>query len=80
MCQPRWRLRVRRPVARGALDAIEHGEQASVVAGPALQQAPLAQQCLVRRLYGGLTGVLGDVSGQEALLDEQVDQRPNRIV
>ena len=62
--------------ATRALDAFHNAEEPGIFRQPALQQAPLAQQRLVRRLDGCLAGVLGDIGGQQALLDEMLDQWP----
>ena len=74
--EPGGILAVGRPVAAGALDAIHHAEETGVVRQPALQQAPLSQQRLVRGLDGLLARVLGNVGGEQPLLDEMLDQRP----
>src|SRR5262249_1201812 len=62
------------PRLGGALDAIEHAELTGVLGQPALQQTPLPQQGLVRRLDGDLAAD-GNVGGEQALIDEMIDQR-----
>ena len=75
VCEPGAVAVVRGPIAARALDALQHGKQPGIFCQPALQQAPLPQQRLVRRLDGFLAGVLGNIGSEQALLDEVLDQR-----
>ena len=72
--QPIRRVGISRPFERGLLHALEGRERRKVIIEPALQQAPLTEQGLVRRLDCGLTCLLRDIGGQKALLDEQINQ------
>jgi hypothetical protein len=73
--EPRAVAIIRRPIAAGALDAFQHAEEHGILGEPSLQQAPLPQQGLVRRLDRGLAGVLVHICRQQALLDQMLDQR-----
>ena len=65
-----------RPVAARALDALEHGKQSGVFGKPPVQQAPLPQQRLVRRLDGGFASLFVHVGREQTLLHQMLDQRP----
>ena len=67
---------VRRPIAARPFDALQHGKQSGVFGEPSLQQAPLPQQRLVRRLDGGFARLFVDIGGEQPLLDEVLNQRP----
>lgn len=49
--------------------AVQHGELPCSLGERSLQEAPLPQHRLVRRLYLGLTGVLVDIRSEQALFD-----------
>src|SRR5262249_44142498 len=61
------------PISRRTFDAVHDSEQPAIFGKPALEQAPLTQQRLMHRLYGHLASALGNISGQKALLDKQID-------
>jgi hypothetical protein len=56
------------------LDTVEHCQERCILPEPALQQAPLSQQRLVRWL-DRLFLATRDIGRQQPLLDEKIDER-----
>ena len=77
--EPGGGLAVRSPIAGCALDAVHDAQKTGILRQPALQHAPLPQQCFMRRLDRLLARVclvFGDVGGKQTLLDEMLDKGP----
>ena len=83
MREPGVAARVGVPVARRALDALQRRQQAEILFQPAVEQAPLPQQRLVRRLDRRFASLLAGlrvardtrVGRKQPLLDQKIDQR-----
>ncbi len=75
MGEPGRVLAARLPIARGAPDAFERRQGRRVLDEPSLQQSPLPEQCLMCWLDRDLAGARGDVSCEQPLLDQKLDER-----
>ena len=74
MGEPGGVFAVGSPIPRRALDAFYDTEEPGVFRQSTMEQAPLPQQRLVRRLDRMLARVFSDIGGEPALLDKMQDQ------
>src|SRR5208283_2703659 len=76
MREPGRRARIGIPIAGAALDPLKRRQPGKILREPALQQPPLTQQRLMRRLDRRDARIGRDIGRKQPFLDEEIDEWP----